>query len=179
MSGSLYNMLFGTNKFADVLLKMLGTERDQVPRFRDCFVSDDGKMVVIHTRTGGGNRDFYEDYATCQKNFPDYVDDMEADQSGPWNSTLRELPGFIRDEDDDFDPTYANFYYEIPESCREYVTALEELGAKDNPAEKWKKLLTDMQDKEPTDPITQNAIALGRSILARIEEVQAGESREK
>ena len=52
---SLYNALFGTNPFANALLMALGITASDVPRFRDCYLDDDGK-IVIFTRTGGGNR---------------------------------------------------------------------------------------------------------------------------
>ena len=118
---SLYNLLFGFNSAAPVLLHMLGTNAGAIPRFRDCFV--DGDSIVIHTRTGGGNRVSYEE----------------------GNEYLTTLPGYIRDADDDFDCTYANFYYSFPV---EYADELRALSA-DNPAvtpsEKWAKLLESMK----------------------------------
>jgi len=52
---SFYNLIFGENPASDVLLATLGLSRDDVGRFRDCFVSD-GK-IVVYTRNGGGNRE--------------------------------------------------------------------------------------------------------------------------
>ena len=114
---SLYNMVFGTNKAAPVLLKILGVTADDVPRFRDCFLSE-GK-IVIHTRTGGGNRKDYED----------------------GNQLLQANQHYISDAYDDFDSTYANFYFRIPE---EYAGDLKALVAKDEnniPSEKWRLLI--------------------------------------
>ena len=51
---SLYNMLFGVNSAAPVLLATLGLTESDVPRFRDCHLN--GEQIVIYTRTGGGNR---------------------------------------------------------------------------------------------------------------------------
>lgn len=48
---SFYNMLFGVNSAAPVLLATLGLTLNDVPRFRDCYI--DGEHIVIHTRTGG------------------------------------------------------------------------------------------------------------------------------
>jgi hypothetical protein len=93
---SLYNMLFGTNPFSGVLLQMLGVTRDDVPRFRDCFLNEDGTEIIIHTRTGGGNRDDYQ----------------------ASNDELTEIAGYKFDADDDFDSTYADFHYEVPEAAR-------------------------------------------------------------
>ena len=55
---SLYNMLFGVNPAAPILLAMLDTTQDKIPRFRDIYIKDE--YIVIHTRTGGGNREYYE-----------------------------------------------------------------------------------------------------------------------
>ena len=41
MSG-LYNALFATDNMADELLAMLGTSRGEVPRFRDCYLTERG-----------------------------------------------------------------------------------------------------------------------------------------
>ena len=132
MSG-LYNALFATDNMADELLAMLGTSRGEVPRFRDCYLTEEG--IVIHTRTGGGNRDAYEDEAAWRENFG-IPDDESCD--GPFNSDLYRLPGFIRDEDCDFDSTYADFYYAVPEAFAERARAwLAEHGAPMTPGQKW------------------------------------------
>ena len=132
MSG-LYNALFATDNMADELLAMLGTSRGEVPRFRDCYLTEEG--IVIHTRTGGGNRDAYEDEAAWRENFG-IPDDESCD--GPFNSDLYRLPGFIRDEDSDFDSTYADFYYAVPEAFAERARAwLAEHGAPMTPGQKW------------------------------------------
>ena len=74
---SLYNMLFGVNSAAPVLLATLGLTAGDVPCFRDCYI--DGDNIVIHTRTGGGNREDYE---------------VE-------NEELQSNPFYVRDEDDE------------------------------------------------------------------------------
>ena len=128
---SLYNSLFGVNASAPVLLKILGIDIGDIPRFRDCYLM--GRNIVIHTRTGGGNRDFYE-----SKN--------EDNQNGPWNSTLEKNEYYICDEDDEFDSTYANFYFCFPE---EYKKELEDIsnGVKvETPSEKWQKLIDTMSE---------------------------------
>ena len=89
---SMYNLLFGENASADDLLKALGLTRDDVPRYRDCYIQD-GHIVVL-TRTGGGNRDDYE---------------FE-------NLQMTGVPGYLYDHDAEFDYTYAEFHYEIPKA---------------------------------------------------------------
>ncbi len=111
---SLYNMLFGVNEKADMLLSLLGYTKNDIPRFRDCMLVDG--MICIHTRTGGGNREEYE-----------------GD-----NAALAEHPLYISDSDDDFDCTYANFFYRYPE---EYRADLEAMASNDpdyKPSEMWK-----------------------------------------
>jgi len=51
----MYNIIFGMNETADVILATLGLTREDMARFRDCFVSE-GK-IAVYTRNGGGNRD--------------------------------------------------------------------------------------------------------------------------
>ena len=122
---SLYNALFGENELADVLLAALGLERDDVPRYRDCYI--DGDHIVVHTRTGGGNR---EEYAEA-------------------NAALAHHPGHLFDVDDDFDGTYADFHFRFPP---EYEADLKAIVAKDDqikPSEKWQALFASMRKDVP------------------------------
>lgn len=167
---SLYNMLFGTNPMAGVLLQALGITSADVPRFRDCYLGEDGQ-IVVYTRTGGGNRDFYESEDDCRRNYPEHFDDVDSDSepSGPWNSDLRALPGFVEDEDDDFDCTYAYFRFAPPEEWKPLIDALRELGAgtMQNPGERFRQLIADMEAKKET-PEVARALDVGRQILAPV-----------
>ena len=89
---SLYNQIFGYNPIAPTLLLILQLDPQKIPRFRDAYIDDLGN-IVIYTRTGGNNRATYASE----------------------NQALREIPGFIRDEDDDYDETFAKFTYEVAE----------------------------------------------------------------
>ena len=122
---SLYNMLFGVNPAAPVLLTVLGIELNNIPRFRDCFVN--GNEIVVHTRTGGGNRDYYDK-------------PNEENKDGPWNSSLTSHPNYLRNEDNDFDCTYANFYFSFPDEYAEDLKALAEGVETHTPSEKWQAL---------------------------------------
>ena len=133
MSG-LYNMLFGQHANADQLLALLGLTPNDIPRYRSCYW--DGEHIVIHTRTGGGNRDYYESEESCRDYYPEYFTESES-PSGPWNEDLRAVPGYIRDQDDDFDSTYADFFYAPP---AEALEALKSLPAEMPPSEQWQKL---------------------------------------
>jgi hypothetical protein len=63
-------------------------------RFRDAWLEKHGDeiWVRIHTRNGGNNR-------------PDYQSQIDRMRQHPW---------FVKDEDMEFDNTYADFYFRIP-----------------------------------------------------------------
>jgi hypothetical protein len=159
---SLYNMLFGENKFAEILLAVIGASRVSVPRYRDVFVK--GGEIVLHTRTGGGNRDFYESAHSRNRAYPG--DDLE----GPFNADLRALPGYLRDEDSEFDSTYANFYFSIPAEFAEIIAAM---GDSDVPAERWKKLLADLESNK-TSPAAVRALEVGEKVFEQLREAPSG-----
>lgn len=143
---SLYNLLFGVNEAAPVLLAALGLTSADVPRIRDVYV--DGEYIVIHTRTGGGNRDYYENLETCRDSYPEYFTNAQEAPCGPWNDDLRANPHFDHDDDDEFDSTYANFYFRFP---AEYADMLSAYAAKNpavTPTEKWQALLAAMKSHD-------------------------------
>ena len=113
MSG-LYNMLFGSNDQAGFLLGLLGKDTGDFGRYRDVYVTED--HIVVHTRNGGGNREDYEDV----------FDEMSTH---PWYS---------HDADDDFDCTYANIYFRVPEDKIQTFVSL--LNQGHNPKETWQAL---------------------------------------
>src|SRR5262245_58021437 len=124
MSG-LYNMVFGVNHAAAFLLDAAKIDHKKVPRFRDCFLYKDGKSIVVYTRTGGGNRE-------------DYVEE---------NAAMTQWPGYIRDEDDSFDNTYALFHFKVPEDAKEICDKLKEIGMAVDPPERWKKMLAALRER--------------------------------
>jgi hypothetical protein len=91
--GGLYNALFGENPEALFLLETIGLVREDIARYRDVYLNEDGSKIIIYTRTGGGNRE-------------EYKDNIEF---------LRSCKGYVRDFDDEFDNTYAYFEFFIPE----------------------------------------------------------------
>lgn len=143
---SLYNMLFGTEPTAKIALTMLGIDPNAVPRFRDAYFTwadeaESEPVIVIHTRTGGGNRDFYESEAKCRANYPEYFDKDEP-PSGPWNADLRARLGFRDDVDCDHDSTYANFRFSVPDAERGGVVAfLRQAGAPLTPEVKFERAM--------------------------------------
>lgn len=88
---SLYNILNGFDPDCVLLMPMLGRKQNEYPRFRDCFLSDDKKHIVIYTRVGGNNRN-----------------------SGFNEDVLYKDPNFVRTWDDDFDSTYGYYEFRVP-----------------------------------------------------------------
>lgn len=164
---SLYNALFGVNPLSGVLLKMLSMSPSDVPRFRDCYIN--GNDIVIHTRTGGGNRDRYEHEDLCRSEFPEYFNG-EDKPNGPWNADLRKHPWFTYDEDDDFDSTYADFHYKVPEEIKPYFEYLRDMGGETKPpAEKWQKLFKDM-DAGHSNKEVDNAMNALKPVFEQIKD---------
>ena len=116
---SLYNMLFGMNSDADKILGFLGKTREDFGRFRNVYVEDG--YIVVHTRCGGGNRDDYE-----------YVFDE-----------MSEHPWYSHNADEDFDCTYADIYFKVPEDENASFVGLLDPGV--NPEDQWNSLLEAMK----------------------------------
>lgn len=92
---SLYHILFGTDetKYA-TLCKWAGLDMDCIQRFRDIWMYRDenetGKLlIVLWTRTGGGNREYYPD----------------------GNDYLSSRENYVGDHDAEFDTTFAEWYF--------------------------------------------------------------------
>ena len=72
------------------LLGLLGISENDIDRYRDCYLNEHNE-IEIRTRTGGNNRDSSS------------------------NEALIENEHYIRDEDADYDNTYALYYFRFPE----------------------------------------------------------------
>ena len=105
----MYNLIFGQNPASDAILATLGLTRGDTGRFRDCFVADG--EIAVYTRNGGNNREGY---------MPD----------------LSGHPCYLRDEDDDFDCTYATIYFSFPTEFAEELRKLDS-GEKFEPSKRW------------------------------------------
>lgn len=172
---SLYGAIFGKNPLSALVLEALGVGEADVPRFRDAYYDGEGNRLVIHTRTGGGNRDFYEHEDRCRAEYPEYFTG-ENQPEGPWNADLRKIPGFLYDADDDYDCTYADWYYSVPEAFAPIFSELKALGAgsEAKPAERWQSLLAGMREGEQT-PDVKRALAVGEAILGQIKATGASQ----
>ena len=93
---SLYNMINGFNPACILFLPMLGRKYDEYPRFRDCYLSDDEKRIIIYTKVGGGNRN-------CGYG----EDELYAD------------PNFVKTYDDEYDSTYGYYEFNVPSQWKD------------------------------------------------------------
>lgn len=101
-----YRILFGENPKADEILAALNLTVEDIERYRDASIytvpdlDDYGipekeagrRYMVITTRTGGNNRAEYH------------------------NRALTHHPLFEWTEDDEYDSTYADYYFRIPDA---------------------------------------------------------------
>ena len=120
---SLYNMLFGTNEIAPVLLFLLDIDQPDEKwssgRFRDIYLNEDGTRIILYTRNGGGNRDHWS--FTHAK----YREGGDCPCPGCIISyKLPRHPNYIRDYDDSFDSTYAYVEFGVPEQFKEIAESL-------------------------------------------------------
>lgn len=111
---SLYNMVAGHNPSTTQILSLLGKNTGNFGRFRDVYLEDG--YIVVHTRCGGGNREDYE-----------YV--FEDAKEHRWYS---------HNKDCDFDCTYADIYFKIPDTQDKTVLGLLDKGR--NPEQMWNTL---------------------------------------
>jgi hypothetical protein len=116
---SLYNMVAGYNPSTEQILNLLGLSRASFGRYRDVYIKDG--YIIVHTRNGGGNREDHQDV----------FDDVS---SHPWYS---------HDEDCDYDSTYADIYFTIPEGTDQSAAGLLDQGVP--PSERWDALLKALQ----------------------------------
>ncbi len=108
---SLYNMLNGIHPSAEIVISLLNTFSNDENfslanvRFRDAYLKN-GQMIML-TRTGGGNREKY-----CNE-----------------NNVITNHPLYIKNHDDDYDSTYALWYFKYPDTMpnevREELDSLE------------------------------------------------------
>ena len=158
---SMYNLIHGHNPLTPVLLAILSADVSKIPRYRDIWW--DGEHIVIHTRTGGGNRDYYDE--PCDEN-----------RDGPWNSDLRAMPGYVSDEDDDYDSTYADFKFKLPEKFEHMRLILDE--HKERPAaERWQEAIGKLRDGPADDPDVKRIMeAMAPTMKQLSDAVSSGES---
>lgn len=138
---SMYNLVFGQNPLSDLLLATLGLKKSDVGRFRDCFISDG--MIAVYTRNGGGNRDCW-----------DYEKDADGKCHCPGCVISEHLPAhplYVRDEDDDFDCTYATIYFRFPDEFADDLKKLDS-GETFEPSKRWIEAIEAISAPARKDP---------------------------
>lgn len=143
---SLYNQLFEENPDANVLLGMLGVNKELFERYRDIYLNKEGTKIIVYTRCGGGNRMAYGRVFEIMKNHPNY----------------------LRDYDDSFDNTYAYIEFSIPEKFKE--TALKIKPDKD-PLNVHEKFLDHAKKSKenPNGPEAQKDMMIAKKVFGEME----------
>ena len=137
-------MLFGEHQYADILLAVLGLSRAECGRYRDCRPSEDGTQIIIHTRNGGNNR------AYC------------------WPHELQKHPCYLSDADDDFDNTYADILFRVPDGCEEMIKRIADQSDTRPPSEQWRLLLDSLRAGND-NALASRALEVGAKIFTAIE----------
>lgn len=95
------------------LLGALKLTEDMFGRFRSVYIEN--QYIAVHTRCGGGHREYYE-----------FVFD-----------TIAQHEWFSHDEDCNYDNTYADFFFNIPDINISLFNESIEEGL--NPSDAWNK----------------------------------------
>lgn len=135
---SFYNMFNGVNISAFIIFPLiLDYHPDDFPRFRDCFVDDDGKHVLVYSRMGGGNRRCWNLYETDDYGYQNgkcLCPGCKADE-------IEEHELFVSRIDDDFDSTYCTFKFKVPKKWENDFNLIKEGKIKDTSEEYKQKIL--------------------------------------
>jgi hypothetical protein len=153
---SLYNALFGENPVSGHLLAALGLTRDNVFRYRDCYLDEQGR-IAVYTRGGGGNRRCWE-MDGCKDGLHDAACVI------PMQDALRKHPAYLEDQNDDFDSTYCTFYFTAPA----WMVAIQQLAKTKAPEAKWRDLIADLEKGKTDTPEGQHALEVGKQIVEKI-----------
>jgi hypothetical protein len=117
-------MMFGENaNQKEFLFKLLDLSPSDFGRYRDIYTTED--YIVVYTRCGGGNRDEYDDVFMYMEDHPLYA----------------------YNEDDDFDCTYASFFFKHPPEYHEMLVEMSKGTI--TPSEKWQALFTSLDNHKP------------------------------
>ena len=132
----LYNMLFAYNPLGSHLLALLNMTREEIPRFRDVYIGEwqGEKAIAVYTRMGGGNRGHWELY-------DDTFDGTNCSCAGcRAEHYLAAHPAYLGDQDDDFDQTYATYYFRLPKNVDQ-----SQLDLDATPGDKWEAFFKEIK----------------------------------
>lgn len=171
---SMYNAIFGVNPLTPILLAALNLNHKAVPRFRDCYLAEDGTQIAVYTRMGGGNRGHWDFWTDDNEN------PCTAGPECPCPGCVAEYKlaahsQYIRDEDDDFDCTYATYYFDTPPDCielfREIAFAHEQRDPQAMQAALIKKLESHTPKELENDPQVQHMAKVLSPVIEKMREV--------
>lgn len=141
---ALYTQLFGENEDAVAILGFAGLTRKMFPRYRDVFLDDKGLTVLVYTRIGGANREYYKD-------------DIEK---------LKEHKQYVCNYDDHHDETYAYFKFNV---LPEYVDTAKKIF-KEDPVSVWDKFQNHIKKAEdPNSEEYKKDMKIAEQIMNAIE----------
>lgn len=132
---SLYNIIYGEVAESDIFLEMIGLTRNAFYRYRDVYASveDDVPVIIVLTRAGGGNRYCIEDIG--DNGYPaDKCCDCGSNEdpymcAPKFYHLIKQHELYLVNRDDDFDYTYAEIVFKVPEEYADFITAyVEEKG---------------------------------------------------
>lgn len=151
---SLYNLLFGVNEIAPLLLFVLDIDQPDDKwdsgRFRDIYLNKDGTIITLYTRNGGGNRDHWS------FSYSEYTEGEECPCAGCIIShKLPKHPNYLRDHDDVFDSTYAYVEFSVPDQFKDICKGLASNEEPEKIHEKFSKYTEELKagKKEVPDVI--------------------------
>jgi len=141
---SMYDLVAGDGHQHDrgsILLQILGNPNPG--RYRDAWVErgEDGEPVIaIYTRNGGGNRECW-----CSS------DDHE--KYGPCTALVGEQfaqhPLHLRNTDDEFDSTYATYYFRAPAEFRDQLAEVAQAPV--DTGARWHDLINALAKRSAAD----------------------------
>lgn len=142
---SLYNRLFGENEDATALLGMVSVTRNDFQRYRDVHLNKEGTEIIVTTRLGGGNRNYYRQVFTNMKKNENY----------------------IKDEDDKFDNTYCYFRFKVPEK---YADTCKKIAPKEDQPSVGEMFKREIEEsKKPGTAAAKRMEALASAIFDSME----------
>jgi hypothetical protein len=155
---SLYNAVCGVNPLYPIFLAIIGLKMEDIPRFRDVYTKLDRldsfgikePLIVVYTRTGGGNRDDHREK----------------------NDAMAHHPLHAADYDDSFDSTFAHWEFKVPKQYADDVLLLHEklhlLPQFRTPMEKFNDAMGHFQGEKADKPLPDVDKAELEAILVKL-----------
>ena len=154
-------MMFGYHPLIKFLMEALdlgakdedGNEKWPMGRFRDIYFNEACDKIILLTRNGGGNRE----------SFPDVFE------------KLSKHPNFLREYDNDFDSTFAEFEFSVPEKLKKIAEQSKEIGlGYKSFTERFHTMTDKMKEGKKDDPEVQEALKNTEPLMKALKEFVEG-----